>query len=226
MRIKFLLFFALSLAAPLVFAAAQESHVAINEAIKAFVTAETRALPGKVTIKINDIDQHVTRPACPRLEVFLPAGSRLFGNSTVGVRCTGKEEWTLFVPVAIRVAADQLIVNKPLKQGDSIRAEDISIQNGELTESDILTDPAQAVGKIAKIGIGAGQVLKRDMLRAPYVILQGQNVQLVAGGQGFSVRTEGQALNNAAKGESVQVKTESGQRITGVAGADGSVFVK
>jgi flagella basal body P-ring formation protein FlgA len=217
--------FLLLLSAPApAWAGAQQSHAEIKDAITAFVTKETRSLPGKVTIKVSEIDPLTTRPACPKLEVFLPAGAQLLGNSTMGARCAEKN-WTLFVPVTVRVSVDQLIANKPLNQGQALRAEDLSLQNGELAQTDVLTDPAEAIGKIVKIGVGAGQVLRRDMLRPPDIIKQGQTVHLLVEGAGFNIRSEGQALNDAAQGQTVQVKTSSGQRVSGKAQPDGSVTI-
>jgi flagella basal body P-ring formation protein FlgA len=64
--------------------------------------------------------------------------------------------------------------------------------------------------------VGAGQILRYDMIRAPYTIKQGQSVQLLAKGTGFSVSSEGQALGNATEGEIASARTASGQIISGV----------
>jgi flagella basal body P-ring formation protein FlgA len=204
---------------------AQQSHADILEAVTAFVHVQTHSLPGQVSIKVDEIDPHTVRSACTALETFLPSGSQLLGNSMVGVRCADKKGWVLFVPVHVTVRVDILITNKPLPQGHVLQAEDLSSQNAELSQMGILTDPSQAIGKVLKNGVGAGQVLKQDMLRAPYVIIQGQTVQVEAGGVGFSVRSEGQALNDAAEGQIVKVKTASGQMVSGTARQDGIVEI-
>jgi len=204
---------------------AKQSHADILDAVSTFVHAQTRTLPGQVTIKVDEIDRRVVRSACPALEAFLPSGSQLLGNSMVGVRCPGKKGWTLFVPVQVTVSVDMLITTKPFPQGHVLRAEDLSSQNGELAQTDILTDPLQAIGKILKNGVGAGQVLKQDMLRAPYAVTQGQTVQLQVAGAGFSISSEGHALGNAAAGQAVQVRTASGQVISGTARPDGIVEI-
>ena len=204
----------------------QQSHASILEAVTAFVRAQTRSLPGQVSIKVDEIDPRSVRSACPKLETFLPSGSQLLGNSMVGVRCTDKKGWTLFVPVHVTVRVDILIVNKPFPQGHVLQAEDLSSQNAELAQAGILIDPSQAIGKVLKNGVSAGQVLKQDMLRAPYAVTQGQTVQLQAGGAGFSVRSEGHALSNAAEGQDVQVKTASGQVVGGTARQGGIVEIR
>jgi len=130
------------------------------------------------------------------------------------------------MPVHVTVSVDVLITNKPLAQGHVLQADDISSQNAELTQTGILTSPSQAIGKVLKNSVGAGQVLKQDILRAPYAVTQGQAVQLKVEGTGFSIRSEGHALNNAEDGQAVKVKTPSGQVVSGTARPDGLVEIR
>lgn len=210
---------------PTAWAAPQQSHAVIRAAIADFARAQTQDLPGQVTVKVGEIDRRITLSACPELEPFLPPGGRLLGNVTVGVRCLAGSGWTLFVPVQIKVHANLLFAVRPLQQGQVLRAEDLVSRNGELSQPGTLTDPAQAAGKVLKFGVGAGQALKRDMLRSPYVVTQGQMVQLQIEGGGYRIHSEGQALSNAAEGQSLRVKAVSGQVISGMARSDGSVEI-
>ncbi len=205
--------------------ALQQSHAEIRAAIGSFVRAQLSDLPGKITIKTGGIDRRLALAACPVLEPFVPSGGRLLGNTTIGVRCVSGSSWTLFVPVQIKVSADLLVAVRPLQQGQVLRTEDIAVQNGDLTHPGVLVDPAQAVGKVLKFGIGAGQALKQDMLRLPYAITEGQKVQIQVAGKGYRINYEGQALNNATEGQNLRIRTASGQVINGLALADGSVEV-
>lgn len=206
--------------------AAHQSHADIRAAVENFVRAQTRTLPGQANIRVGEIDRRVVLPACATLETFLPPGGQLLGNSTVGVRCAGASPWKLFVTVHVTISASLLVTSRPLQLGHVLRAEDLSRRSGELTHAGMLTDSAQAIGKVLKFGIGAGQTLKQDMLRAPHVVTQGQTVQLQIEEQGFSVRAEGQALHNASEGESIQIKTASGRVVTGIAREGGLIEVR
>ncbi|MFZ1545848.1 MAG: flagellar basal body P-ring formation chaperone FlgA [Candidatus Nitrotoga sp.] len=204
----------------------QQSHAEIHKTITAFVHEQTLTLPGQVTITVSEIDQRISLPACPALEAFLPPGGRLLGNSTVGIRCTSDmNQWTLFVPVQIKVIVSLLVAHSSLQQGHVLRAEDIGSQKSELLQTGILTDPLQAIGKVLKYSVRAGQVLKQDMLRAPYAVKQGQTVQIQVEKQGFKVYADGQALNNAAEGQAVKVKTSSSQVVSGIVQSDGAVNI-
>jgi flagellar basal body P-ring formation protein FlgA len=210
------LFSLLFLFIPLAFAVNQQSHAEIRDTVLAFVRAQTQGLPGKVSIQVENIDKRIVLPACPALEAFLPQGAQLNGNSSVGVRCNNNRGWSVFVPVTVRVSVGLLTTNKTLLQGQVVHAEDLSSLSSETLQPDTLTDPAQAIGKIMKFGVGKGQLLRQNMLRDPYTVIQGQAVQLLTGGQGFQIRSEGLALNNAAEGQPASARTSSGQKVSGV----------
>jgi flagella basal body P-ring formation protein FlgA len=207
-------------------AAASQSHAKIREVALAYLQTQTRSLPGKVSLQVGDIDSRTVLRACTALEAFTPSGAQLIGKTSIGVRCNEKPGWSVFVQANIRVSADMLVANRPLAQNTVLSANDFSLQNGELGQPGILIDPAQAVGKTLKFAIGAGQVLRQDMLRAPYVVMQGQTATVRVSSKGFSVRSSGQALNSGADGQSVQVRMASGQVISGIAATDGSVDVR
>lgn len=75
------------------------------------------------------------------------------------------------------------------------------------------------------VAIGAGQPLRADWLRAPVAVQQGQIVKLFARGNGFSVSHDGRALATAQSGQTVQIRTGSGQVVSGVARPGGLVEV-
>jgi flagellar basal body P-ring formation protein FlgA len=211
------LFALLCLYLPLAVAANPQNHAEIRDTVLAFVRAQTQGLPGKVSIQVENIDKRIVLPACPALEAFLPQGAQLNGNSSVGVRCNNNRGgWSVFVPVTVRISIGLLITNKTLLQGQAVRAEDLGSLSSETLQPDTLTDPVQAIGKIMKFGVGKGQLLRQNMLRDPYTVIQGQAVQLLTGGRGFQIRSEGLALNNAAEGQPASARTSSGQKVSGV----------
>lgn len=203
-----------------------QSHVQIKNVVAAFVQQQTAAMPGKITYQINDIDQRITLPECARLEAFLPESSQLMGNISVGVRCMEKNGWSIFVQVQIRSSRELIISARPLLLGQVVHEEDISHQTTETTQPGGITDAKQVIGKVLRYSLSAGTVLREDMLRAPYSVKQGQSVQLIVQGSGFSLSNSGVAMNNAGEGETVQVRTATGRVISGIAGSDGLVRVK
>lgn len=124
--------------------------------------------------------------------------------------------------------ADVLHIARPVSTGQTLSYEDIAPQNVNLTQmpDGILTDAAQIVGKVAATNLPAGQPIRPQMLRAPYVIMRGQTVNLVVQGRGFSIRSEGQALANAAEGQVIQVRNKSGRILSGLARANSIVEIQ
>jgi flagella basal body P-ring formation protein FlgA len=207
--------------------AAQQDLSLIRQAAETYARQQTAHLPGQVTVTLGAIEPVQFAP-CAKLQAFLPLGAKLWGNSTVGVRCAAGAEWSLYVPVTVRVQGPVVVAARPLASGMLLAAGDVALQTAELTQlpSGVVSDANDAVGKTLSVGVSAGHALRQDMLRAPLVIRQGQTVKLIAQGQGFKVSSEGRALANAAAGQTVQVKTQNGQTVSGVARADGSVEVQ
>ena len=50
-------------------------------------------------------------------------------------------------------------------------------------------------------------------------------MRVIVRGSGFAATAEGRALNNAAEGQLAQVRMATGQTVSGIATADGSVEI-
>ena len=203
-----------------------QDHAQIRKVAAAFVQQQTASLSGKVSCKVGGIDRRIEMPACARLEAFLPAGSRLIGNTSIGVRCMDRNGWSIFVPVRIRIRLDLLVSARQLPSGHVLQKQDIVSQKLDISQTEGLTDPGQALGKVLRYSIAAGQILRENMLRQPFSVKQGQTVHLVVQGGGFSIRSEGAALGNAGAGRTVQVRSISGRVIAGIAQANGVVEIQ
>ena len=209
--------------------AALQDHDALVRAVTDFVQEQVRSLPGKPTVAVEHLDTRLSLSACPAPQLFVPPGGHLLGHGSVGVRCgkpvSGGAPWTIYVPVQVTLRTVMLVARRPLFAEKVLTADDVATQEGEATRPDILTDPAQVLGKVLKQGIGAGQLIRQDMIREPYAVRQGQSVQVQVEGRGFRISTEGQAMGNAAEGQNVQIRMASGRLVAGTAGVDGTVKV-
>lgn len=190
------------------------------------VRLQAQGLPGEPSITVGKLD--VSRlPPCSAHEAFSPPGMRLSGKTHVGVRCLGPNIWSVLVPVQIAIRGRYVTTTRPLAAGQILQAGDLAVLTGDLSTlpTGIVTDPASAIGKTLRNSLGAGQPLRSDQVIAPLVIRQGQSVRVVSKGTGFAVSSEGKALNNAAVGQVAQVRMNSGQTLSGIAQADGSVEI-
>lgn len=205
---------------------ATAQQTAIRNAVGDFLAAQTGGLPGQVEHAVGAIDPRLALPACAALEVFTPPGARLWGRTNVGVRCASPA-WTIYVPVTVKVTGTYLITARALPPGHVLTAEDTVATLGDLTQlpAGIAQDPAQVVGRSVAGSLAAGQPLRSDGLRAPVVIQQGQPVKLVSRGRGFEVTADGKALSQGLLGQVVQVRSPSGQTVSGIARGGGIVEV-
>jgi flagella basal body P-ring formation protein FlgA len=228
MRITKLLWF-VSLLIPPVFSqqAQAASPVPIKKAVDDFLVRQIKGLPGKASYTIGPIDAGHLADNCNGYDVFMAAGARPWGNTYLSVSCGGGN-WSLRVPVKIQVVADYLVSARPLMAGKPITEDDLGRQSGELSvlPNGILTDKELAIGRVLVASLPAGRPLRGDMLRQQMVVQQGQNIRIVTVGNGFQVSGEGRALSNAAIGQVTQVRLNSGQVLSGIVRADGSIEIK
>lgn len=208
-------------------AAVQQPIEPVRDVARAFLEAEAAGLPGEVRVSVGPLDPHTRLPACAALVAFFPAGARAWGQTNVGVRCESPVEWTVYLPARVEVLTDYLVLARGLQPGQIVTLADLKRERGDLAAlpESTLTDPAQAVGYHARIAVAAGTPLRRTHLRLPPAVRQGQNVKVVSRGPGFTVSSEGRALNGATEGEPVRVRMPSGQVISGTARNGGVVEV-
>ena len=209
-------------------AAGMEESRAIRTVVDAFVRAQTENLPGHVEIKSSLVDPQLKFTQCDHLEAFLPPGAKLWGNTTVGVRCEAPDKWSLYVPVQVHVYADVVLTARALPRGQAVTMDDVAMQRLDLTllQRGVFIDLQQVIGRVTKSAVSGGTPLRADQLRAATVVTQGQQVRVVFAGQGFHVSSEGRALGNAGVGEPVQVRTASGKLIKGTVSGPGVVQVQ
>lgn len=228
MRITKLLVF-ISLLIPTVFGqqAQAANPVPIKKAVDDFLVRQIKGLPGKASYAIGPINAGHLADNCTGYDVAMAAGARPWGNTYLSVTCGGGN-WSLRVPVKILVVADYLVSARPLMAGRPITEDDLGRQSGELSvlPTGILTDKELAIGRVLVASLPAGRPLRGDMLRQQIVLQQGQTVRIVTVGNGFQVSGEGRALSNAAIGQVTQVRLNSGQVLSGVVRADGSIEIK
>jgi flagella basal body P-ring formation protein FlgA len=215
-------------AVPQAAAAERQDLAQLQRVAEAYARKESAGLPGSISVSVAPLDARLALPHCPLPEAFMPPGGRLWGKSAVGLRCLAPVAWTVYASVNVEVNAEYVVTARPLGQGETVTVQDLATMRGDLARlpAGVVIDPQQAVGRQLAMSLGAGQPLRRDMLRQPNVISQGQGVRLVTQGPGFQVSAEGRALGNAADGQMVLVRGASGQTVSGIARSGGIVEVR
>jgi flagella basal body P-ring formation protein FlgA len=190
---------------------------------------EQRALttfPGiRAQAKVGDIDARLRLPACPEPRFFLPANAPLWGRGSLGVRCEAPA-WSIYLSYQNRLSGPALVATRPLAARESPGATDLELRQIEYTQSPDLYPRALPADARVNRPIAAGQAVVIGSLTLSNVIQAGRKVRLQARTSGFTINQEGTALNTAAPGEMVRVKTPGGRIVQGTANQDGTVEVR
>lgn len=183
-----------------------------------------------VDVNVRPLDNRLRLPECSEpLSTFFPPGSNILGAVSVGVRCSGEKSWTIYARAQVNARTAIPVLRRPMPRHSLITEDDLEMINqpaGTANTQGIILDPSQIIGMEITRALNAGSAIKPSQLRAPKVIARGQQVLLVSGNGGLKVRMQGKALKDAAVGERVKVTNlSSGQKIEGIANADGTVSV-
>ncbi len=149
-------------------------------------------------------------------------------NTTVEVSCPDAGGWRLFVPVKVRHNQAVLVLNRGIATGETLAAADISTAQRDAARiaGAVLSDPAAAVGRIARRPLQAGSLLSANDLVTERLIKRGDNVALVSRRGSVEVRIAGRAMGDAGENDRVSVENLSSRRIVqGTVDAHGDVIV-
>jgi flagella basal body P-ring formation protein FlgA len=163
---------------------------------------------------------------CAKVETFLPPGTRLWGRSRVGLRCTdGTARWQVFLPTRIKAMGPAWVLRSTLPANSVLSEQDAILQEVDWAESasPVLAKASDWVGKSLARNSLSGETLSLAMVRVMPVFTSGTRVKLVAQGPGFNIATAGHALGAGVPGQNVSVRLESGRIVSGKVNSDGVV---
>ena len=178
------------------------------------------ATPGapRVEVLVGQLDPRLRLAPCQRIEPYLPEGTRPWGKSRIGLRCTqGSVKWNVYLPITVKVYGRALVAANAVSAGSVIGTADVAQAEVDLAEDSAapLVDAETVVGRMAARALKAGQSLRASHLKPRQYFAAGELVTVLAHGPGFSVASEGQALTNGIEGQLARVRTESGRVLTG-----------
>ncbi len=191
--------------------------------------ASQQAAPGlRVEVRVGQLDPRLKLAACASVQPYLPAGMKLWGSARIGLRCADAGvRWNVFLPVTVDVYGPGLVAAATLPAGSVLSAADLKPATVNLSASPSAAVAAAelAIGRTLAKPLSPGDALRDADLRARQWFAAGDTVRIVAGGSGWRIHGEGQALNPGLEGQPVRVRTESGRIVSGVAAGDRMVEV-
>lgn len=142
------------------------------------------------------------------LEAFSTGSMNNTSRMTVGVRCTGLNPWTLYVPVRISALVDVVFTSRALTRGALLTEEDLELQQLPLDRlpTGYVSDAAQIINFELTRPVNVGTAVTLSAVRPRDVVQQGQAVIITARLAGLQVKMAGEALKNGRSGDLIPVK--------------------
>lgn len=212
-------------------AQAFQSLPSIRKAAAGFALARARVAMPSAHLRVHavrlDSRLRLARCALP-LQTSASSGSRRAANVLVIVRCPGPHPWKLYVPVTIRARLRVLVAAQSLSRGMQVQAGMLGRADRDVSKLPYgyFVRAGKVEGQVLRRNVAPGTVLTPEMLRPPLLVRRGQIVTISAGSGGFSVTTQGVALQSGARGALVRVRnTRSNRVLQGVVTASGQVHI-
>jgi len=163
-------------------------------------------------------------PSCDQPSFSVTGSAKLWGNVNVLARCANEKR---YLQVAVQATGNYVVAAQPIARGSVLQTGSVTLKRGRLDQLPPRTmlDINQAQDAVSLRDVAPGQAIQLSMLRQAWRVKAGQRVMVVANGDGFSVNSEGQALNNAAVAQNARVRMSSGQVVSGTVDTDGNILI-
>lgn len=163
-------------------------------------------------------------PSCEQPSFTVTGTTKLWGNVNVLARCANEKR---YLQVAVQATGNYVAAAVPVARGSVLQSNSVTLKRGRLDQLPPRTmlDINQAQNAVSLRDVAPGQAIQLSMLRQAWRVKAGQQVMVVANGDGFSINGEGKALNNAAVAQNARVRMSSGQVVSGTVSADGNILI-
>lgn len=163
-------------------------------------------------------------PSCEQPSFTVTGTTKLWGNVNVLARCANEKR---YLQVAVQATGNYVVAAAPIARGSVLQANSVTLKRGRLDQLPPRTmlDINQAQDAVSLRDMAPGQAIQLSMLRKAWRVKAGQQVMVVANGDGFSINSEGKALNNAAVAQNARVRMSSGQVVSGTVDSDGNILI-
>jgi flagella basal body P-ring formation protein FlgA len=180
---------------------------------------QTGDSPLRAEVVVGALDQRLRLAPCAQIEPHLPANTRLWGRSRIGLRCVdGPTRWNVYLPVTIKAFGPAWVLKRPVNAGDVLTQDDAELADVDWAEqsASVLANPTLWVGQQAAYTLLPGQALRQNMVRATLAFAAGSQVRVTQSGSGFQVAVTGQALTSGQLGQMTRVRLPGGRVVTGL----------
>ncbi|HUG20919.1 flagellar basal body P-ring formation chaperone FlgA, partial [Piscinibacter sp.] len=141
----------------------------------------------RVDIEVGRLNPRLRLAPCARVEPYLPRGTRLWGKTRIGLRCTqGSALWNVYLPITVKIYGQALVATAPLAIGSVVTEADLVQAEVDLAEdaSAAVANPTLAVGRTVARALDPGDSFREAHLKPRLWFAAGDTVKVVAVGSG------------------------------------------
>jgi flagella basal body P-ring formation protein FlgA len=160
-------------------------------------------LPLRMEVSVGTLDSRLRLAPCARVEPYLPAGSRLWGRTRLGLRCVeGPTAWNVYLPVTIKAFGPAWVLTGAVAPGAVLTPQDATQAEVDWAEeaAPVVANPEMWVGQIASRQLAAGQTLRQSMVRAPNLFKAGRRSRWWPRAPGMPSARQGRPCLRAPQG--------------------------
>ncbi len=193
---------------------ATQSLSALTAAAKHWLGATLPRVGKSRTITVQSPDAQLRFPKCPHLSFSLPGGQVTGGRVSVLARCTDPQ-WQLYLIAQVNSLVPVLVASHALEAGANLAKSDVLrvLRPVQDLPPGAVRSESRVVGLNLKMSLAAGMPLTRSAVRLPDVVQQGDQITIVASGEGVRLSATGIAMENGSVGERILVKNASSGRV-------------
>ncbi|HSB95646.1 MAG TPA: flagellar basal body P-ring formation chaperone FlgA [Spongiibacteraceae bacterium] len=194
----------------------------LREAVDRFMSGHVDKLKkhfgGKTRVEysVGTLDSRQTVPACPApLKVEARESPQTTTYLNLQVSCVEGGNWSLYVPIELKIYRPVVVAVKPLTQGATIAADDVRLSEANISQiaGQYISDLDEVIGKDVKRGIASGSPVLGQQLVPPMLVRRGEAVVISAASNVVGVKVSGIALTDGRLGEQIRFKNLSSNRI-------------
>lgn len=171
---------------------------------------------GRIEYRAAPMDSRLSLRRCEQALEFEPQKNNArAGRKLIKIRCNDSKPWSIFVPVLFDHWQTVVSAKRPIQRNDVISASDIELKEQKLggLANDYLLKTDNAVGLLATRNIEVGKPLSKRGLAQAKWIKRGDEVVIVANSHGVSARMPGTAMTDGSKGQQINVRNRSSNRV-------------
>ncbi len=185
--------------------------------------------PYSPRFEVSDIDSRLRLKACSKpLLVAFSRRDKTHGNTALDISCPQAGGWKLLLPARVDLFDDVLVLTRAVHKGQIIDGDLVKHQKRNISRlnNGYYSQEIELSGLETRRNIRRGTILTPASLSPRLMVKSGQQVTLILNYKGLQIKSSGQALQSARRGDVIKVRNNQSRRIVeGVVSGEAQVRV-